>query len=475
MIQFTEIFGYPWPVSLFNAIIIAAIVFFQKRNPISSMAWILVLILSPLFGGILFLIFGVGVETYARYRYRKKLEMNQNSVLAHQKELVGQQGEADRKFYELVKYFLNSGCVYCDKNRVRIFTDAEEKYENLLSDIKNAKETVNIIYFIIRNDTIGNRLIDLLLEKAEEGVTVRLMYDGLGSLLTPKRLFNRLRKAKNCYVKEFFPVRLFSMSKINHRNHRKIAVIDDKIAYLGGMNIGDEYMSRAKKRNLNWRDTHLRIEGSAVEYVKRCFAQDWVFSTGEEIPIKPYSGEAPGEVPMQIVASGPDTSREDIKCGMIRMLYGAKRYVYIQSPYFVPDDAFLNAVRVAAQSGVDVRLMIPGVPDKKYVYHTTMSYVGELLDAGVRVFLYPGFIHAKTIVADDEIVTVGSANTDIRSFSLLFEINSFMYSSDTAKECRQIFENDQSLCHELTEEEYKKRGLIKTLKEGFFRLFSPIM
>ncbi len=470
-----SLFDSPWPVSLLNVIIIAAIVFFQKRNPISSMAWILALIISPLFGGILFLIFGVGAESFAQYRYRKKQELNKNSVLAHQKELVKRQGESTWKFSELVKYFLNSGFVYCENNDVKVFTDAEKKYENLFADIENAKESVNIIYFIIRNDIVGNKLIDLLAKKARDGVRIRLMYDGWGSLLTPRRLFNRLRKEDNCEVKEFFPVRLFSFSKMNHRNHRKIVVIDDKVAYLGGMNIGDEYMSRAKNRKLNWRDTHIRIEGSAVEYVQRCFAQDWEFSTGKDVPIRPYNGSETGNVPMQIVSSGPDTVDEEIKCGMLRMLYDAKKYVYIQSPYFVPDEAFLSAIQIAAHSGIDVQLMIPGIPDKKYVYHTTMSYVGELLSAGVRVFLYPGFIHSKTIVADDEIATIGSANTDIRSFKLLFEINSFMYSKKTAEDCRTIFENDRALCRELTLEEYKKRGIIKIIEEGFFRLFSPIM
>ena len=469
-----DFFNSPWPVSLLNVIIISAIVFFQKRNPISSMAWIMALVLSPTFGGILFLIFGVGAESYAQYRYKKKQEINENSVLMHQRELAKEQGENTRRFSELVKYFLNSGCVYCENNDVEIFTDAEKKYESLFSDIKNAKETIDIVYFIIRNDIVGNRLIDLLLEKAEEGVKIRLMYDGLGSLLTPRRLFNRLRHHKNCKVKEFFPVRLFSISKINHRNHRKIVVIDGKIAYLGGMNIGDEYMNRSKKQKLNWRDTHIRIKGSAVEYVHRCFAQDWTFSTGEDVLIKPYADEPTGDVAMQIVSSGPDTMDEDIKCGMIRMLYSAKKYVYIQSPYFVPDESFLNALRVAVHSGVDVRLMIPGVPDKKYVYSSTMSYAGEVLEAGARVFLYPGFIHAKTIVADDEILTVGSANTDIRSFRLLFEINAFIYNREKAQKSRQIFDNDQAVSYELTLSEYKKRGLLKTFKEGFFRLFSPI-
>lgn len=439
------------------------------------MAWIMALILFPVIGGIAFMIFGVGIDSYSRYRYKKKLKMNENAILNQQKALAKSQEAQDWRHAEMVKYFLNSGYVYSMDNKVDVFTDAEKKFEALLSDIDSAKESINILYFIIRSDSIGNRLIDLLCKKAAEGVKVRLMYDGLGSLLTPRRLFNRLRKTPGAHVAEFFPVRIMSMSKINHRNHRKIVVVDDKIAYIGGMNIGDEYMSKNKKRRLNWRDTHIRITGSAVECVQRCFAQDWEFSTGEEVAVKPYPGNNSGTVDMQIVASGPDTADEEIKFGMIKMLYGANNYIKIQSPYFVPDDAFLSAVKTAAKSGVDVRVMIPGIPDKKYVYHTTMSYVGELLDAGVRVFLYPGFIHSKTLTVDDEIVTIGSANVDIRSFSLLFEINAFMYDRTLATACRGIFEEDEKKCRELTLEEYNKRGLISIVKEGFFRLFSPIM
>ncbi|MBO5059842.1 MAG: cardiolipin synthase [Clostridia bacterium] len=464
-----------WISYLLNIIIIITIVCFQRRNPISSMAWILFLILVPTVGGILFLIFGVGIKAYTRRKYMEKLEMNEKSILKKQKELIREQRGEELPHSGMIKYFLNYNCVYCANNSVEIFADAEKKYDALLEDIKNAKESINILYFIIRNDNIGNRLIDLLCEKAREGVKVRLMYDGFGSILTPRRLFNRLRAVESSEVEEFFPVRIFSMSKINHRNHRKIVVVDDKIAYLGGMNIGDEYMGRNKK-NLPWRDTHIRFEGDAVEYVQRCFAMDWEFSTGKKIPVKTGGdAAAAGDTAMQIVASGPDSESEEIKCGMIRMLYGAKQYAYIQTPYFVPDDAFLTAVSSAAKSGVDVRVMIPGIPDKKYVYNTTMSYMGELLEAGVKVYLYPGFIHSKTMTVDDHICTIGSTNIDIRSFRLLFELNAFMYSDKKAIECRRIFEKDQSVCNELTIEAYKKRGIIKMIKEGFFRLFSPIM
>lgn len=466
-----------WIAYLLNIAIIIAIVCFKKRNPISTMAWIMCLIMIPAVGGVLYLIFGVGLKSYAQYKYRQKSELNENHVLDEQKELAHRQQNEDFPHSDIVKYFLNNDCVYCQNNSVEIFTDAREKYDTLFEDIKNAKESINIIYFIIRNDVVGNELIDLLSKKASEGVKVRLMYDGFGSILTPRRLFDRLRAEKESEVEEFFPVRILSMPKINHRNHRKIVVIDDRIAYLGGMNIGDEYMGRNPKRNLPWRDTHIRITGDAVEYVQRCFAQDWEFSTGKRIDVKPQKNEDLDKknVAMQIVASGPDTENEEIKCGMIRMIYGAKRYVYIQTPYFVPDEAFLTAVQTAARSGVDVRVMLPGMPDKKYVYHTTMSYMGELLDAGVKVLLYPGFIHSKTMTVDDRICTIGSTNIDIRSFRLLFELNAFMYSPEKAEECRLIFAEDEAVCQTLTQEEYKNRGILKMIIEGFFRLFSPIM
>lgn len=459
-----------------NIITIVVLVCFRKDEPVTTMAWLMLFILLPVIGGFIYLIFGVGISSYSMRRYHQKLEMNEEYILSLQKEAIKGYVADGKEYSDMINYFLNCHSVYTKSNSVKIFTDAKDKYDNLLKDIKDAKESINILYFIIRNDVIGNTLVDLLLEKAKEGVKIRLMYDGLGSLLTPKKIFNKLRKEENCEVAEFFPVRIFSASKINHRNHRKIVVIDDEIAYIGGMNIGDEYMGRSKNKNLPWRDTHLRIVGDAVRCIQEYFALDWQFSTGKEVEIKPFSeGDTPGDVGMQIVVSGPDSKHEEIKSGMLKMIYSAKKYIYIQSPYFVPDQTFLNAVRIAAQSGVDVRVMIPGVPDKKYVYHTTMSYMDELLEQNVKVYLYPGFIHSKTITVDDELLTVGTTNIDIRSFKLLFEINSFIYSSQTATEHRKIVEKDMEICHELTMEEYKKRGFIRVVKEGFFRLFSPIM
>jgi cardiolipin synthase len=320
--------------------------------------------------------------------------------------------------------------------------------------------------------------MDALVKKANEGVTVRLLYDSIGCITTPRKFFRRLSRTECGKVARFLTVNIFNLSKINHRNHRKIAVIDEKIAYLGGMNIGDEYMG--KKKPSPWRDTHIRITGESVKSVYKYFCLDWDFSTGDNLTeeLDRLFAEKETEtnlLPMQIVASGPDSPAEEIKCGMIKILHSARHYAYIQTPYFVPDKPFMNALVTAADSGVDVRLMLPGKPDKPYVYYTSMSYVEELLKAGVRVYLHPGVIHSKTMVADDKIATIGTTNIDIRSFQLHFELNAFMYSSKIASECREIFEKDARLSHELTGEEYEKRPRLVRIKEGFFRLFSPIM
>ena len=464
---------------LISFLIMIAIIFFERRDPVVSMAWALCFAFLPVVGVILFLVFGLGLKSHTRKKYVQKQELNNNILQTVIKDTKKPLTDEMKKHINVYRYLLKAGhgrCTY--DNDVKIITDGNEKFAELLHDIENAKETINMLYFIIHNDDIGKKVLTALTKKAREGVEVRLLYDGFGSILTPRRSFNELRACESAHVAEFFPVRLFSFSKLNHRNHRKIAVIDGKIAYLGGMNIGDEYMSRKK---LVWRDTHMRITGSAVAEIQKYFALDWEFSTNERLTNRMSTffpsvhSQTEDGVPMQIVASGPDSKADEIEFGMIKMLGNAKRYAYIQTPYFVPEKAFMMAVTTAAQSGTDVRVMIPGTPDKPYVYYSTMSYVGELLEAGVKVYLYPGFIHSKSIVVDDEICTIGTTNIDMRSFQLHFELNAFMYGDKICGMCRDIFADDSKKCTELTLEHYKNRGLKNIMLEGFFRLFSPIM
>lgn len=468
---------------IINFILIITVVCFQRRDPVVSMAWVLCFITFPGIGLIIFVIFGLGLKRHTKKQYLQKFELASKSDVRLNKQLRKvDKFSGDKKYADMYRYFSTiAKSPYTEHNSVEIFTDAKDKYASVLKDIENAKKNINLLYFIVRDDEISNKIIDALIKKANQGVEVRFLYDGFGSLLTNPKIFKKLKATKNAYVAEFFPVKLFSSSKINHRNHRKIIVIDGKIAYLGGMNIGDEYMGL--KKPSPWRDTHMRIEGEAVFQVQKYFSFDWEFSTGENLSHKvkeffSYRTDIEKKVPMQIVASGPESEEDEIKSGMLKMINSAKKYIYIQTPYFVPDSSVLTAIQLAAKSGVDVRLMIPGIPDKKYVYHNTLSYVGDVLPSGVRVYQYPGFIHSKTIVCDDDIVTIGTTNIDSRSFTLHFEINAFIYDEETALLNKNIFLKDLSICKPITAELYeqrKKNHPLSYMADGFFRLFSPIM
>ena len=463
-----------------NIVLVFVVICLQRRDPIVSLAWALTFALFPIVGLIVFLIFGNGLKRKTAKRYLEKLDMNLDleEKLNKSHAIKTLSTRRDDCEADMMLYLLNIGnSAVTENNATKIYTDADSKYFDLIEDIRRAKSTINMSYFIYRNDIIGKKIMKELVQKAQEGVEVRFLYDSIGCFTTDKYLFQKL-KAAGGYVSAFFPVKLTSYSKLNHRNHRKIVVIDGKIGYLGGMNIGDEY--KGLKRLRPWRDTHMRIEGEAVTYLQKVFALDWMFSTDEDLSSDlnkyfPRSYEPFGEKTIQIVAGGPDTEEDEIKCGMIKMINSAKDYIYIQSPYFVPDKPFLSALTMAAKSGRDVRLMIPGKPDKYTVYCTTYSFLGELLDAGVKVYKYHGFIHSKTIVMDNKISTIGTTNTDIRSFHLHFEVNAFVYDEKFAQENKRIFLKDIGNCDEITKREYDKRNIFKKFAEGFCRMFSPIM
>ena len=467
-------------IYILNFLVMIVVVCFERRDPVVSLAWVLGFTAIPVVGFIIFLVFGTGLKRKTAKKYAEKWRMNMDlsEKIAAEKEKTSIKEYKSMPHSDMILYLLNTNSSVLTKgNNVKIICNAEEKFRLLLDDIRNAKETINLLYFIIRDDKIGNKLISLLTEKVKEGVEVRLLYDDIGCFFTRRSLFDPLKKAGG-KVSAFFPVKLGSYSKINHRNHRKIVVIDGKIGYLGGINIGDEYLG--KKKLKNWRDTHLRITGPSVRYLQKAFSLDWSFSTGEDLSADiahyfPVCEKIAGGADVQIVCSGPDSTEEEIKNGMIKMINSAKDHIYIESPYFVPDQSFLNAIKIASHSGVDVRLIIPGIPDKRYVYYSTESYIGELLSSGIRVYKYDGFLHAKMLVVDGDVVTIGTTNTDIRSFQLHFEINAFIYDAFIAAQSNDIFKNDLKSSREITALDYSRRGIIQKMCEGFFRLFSPIM
>ena len=472
--------GFLLTVYILNFLVLIIIVCFQRRDPVVSLAWLLGFTAIPVVGFLIFLVFGTGLKrkTAKKYaeRWRMNMDLTERMSVEDGKRIINEYKNLPQG--SLITYLLNiNSSVPTDGNSVEIFTSADDKFTELLKDIEHAEKSINMLYFIIRDDKIGNKVLNALVKKAKEGVKVRFLYDDIGSLLTKRDIFDELKTAGGA-VSAFFPVKLGSYSKINHRNHRKIVVIDGKIGYIGGINIGDEYFG--KKRLSPWRDTHIKVKGPAVRYIQKAFSLDWMFSTGEDLARSIAENFPPCEKQsenkcMQIVCSGPDSKEEEIKCGIIKMINSAKKRIYLQTPYFVPDQSFLNAIKTAAQSGVDVRVMIPGIPDKRYVYYSTESYIGELLEAGIKVYKYNGFLHAKTVCADDEVCTVGTTNIDIRSFQLHFEINAFIYDIPITKRMNEIFENDIKNSREVTAYDYRNRGIMQKMLEGLFRLFSPIM
>ena len=467
-------------VYVLNFITMIILVCFERRDPVVSIAWLFGFTVFPVIGYVVFLVFGTGLKRKTARKYREKWYMNMDlsermSIEDERKKLK------EYKFLphsDIITYLLNiNNSVLTDGNDVKIYTDAQSKFSDMLQDIENAKDSIHLIYFIIRDDEIGNKLVKLLSKKAAEGVKVRLIYDEIGCFTTKRQLFDELVSAGG-RVTPFFPVKLGTYSKLNHRNHRKIVVIDGKIGYMGGINVGDEYFGI--KKPSPWRDTHIKVIGPAVRYMQKAFSLDWTFSTGEDLALNiaryfPTNEKLPSNKRIQIVCSGPDTEADEIKSAFIKMINSARDHIYIETPYFVPDQSFLSAVKLAAESGVDVRIIIPGVPDKKYVYYSSLSYIGELIAAGVRVYLYNGFLHAKMVVADDGISTIGTTNIDIRSFQLHFEVNAFIYDSTTTDECNKIFREDMGNSKELTAADYSRRGIVQRILEGFCRLFSPIM
>lgn len=466
-----------WLVVIINIVFIISVVFSEHKTPQEAIAWILVLTFLPVLGALIYIFFGNPLP-FSRKQNCKNLSIPPfiDYLLINKKDILGEKNETVAKNRNLILFnSINSLSIFSKDNTLYLFTDAKEKYENLFLDILNAKHSINIEYFIIRNDNVGKDFINLLSKKAKEGVIVNLLYDELGSLKTTMKMFKSLIDAGG-NVHRFFNSIGINLLRVNHRNHRKIVVIDGKIGYIGGMNIGLEYMGL--KELTPWRDTHLKIEGSAVYSLQAQFLGDLISSKCDHNLFKysEYFPEInfPGNKCMQIITSGPESGKENIKLSFIKMINLAKKSIYIQTPYFVPDETLKTGLKIAALSGVDVRIMIPGKPDKKYVYYITLSHIEELLKCGVKFYIHSGFLHSKTIVTDCEITSIGTTNFDIRSFSLNYEVNAFIYDKEFAAKNVNTFLEDIKNCKPLTMEEFKKRGILRKISEKILKLFSPL-
>ena len=474
-----------------NLVLSIVIVFFQRREPRAVWTWLLALNFLPVVGIILYLLIGQDYRKSKMFKIKnvedsiRKAAIKQEKFFANNDRVLNDPYTKD--YQRQMQYNLMSGgSLMTMKNTLKIFNDGNDKFDALIEDIKNAKEYIHLQYYIIKNDYLFRNISRELIKKADEGVEVRVLFDGMGGRFMSKKLLDNM-KAHKIKIGVFFPAALGKINfRINYRNHRKIAVIDGKIGYVGGFNIGKEYVDGSKKFG-HWRDTHLRIVGEAVNGLELRFGLDWNYATKEDIfnsdkyfkpleemNILPENGD--DVLRMQIISSGPDSETKLIRDNYIEIINNAKDHVYIHTPYFIPDEAFMSALNVAARLGVDVRLMIPCMPDHPFVYSATLSWAGTLLEAGGKVYKYDrGFLHAKSVMADGKVACVGTANMDIRSFELNFEVNAMIYDEEVTTELEDNFMRDIYDSKEYTFDMYRNRSLLQRIKEQVSRLLSPLL
>jgi len=465
----------PTGIIILNIIFIILLIFFERKDPTATWAWLLILTLIPVLGFILYLF--LGLTPKKRKVFQRKRE--EDELKKYDKKLISAElNERIKNFDHLEQSIIRlafendlpAGIGY---NQLEIYTSGREKFADLFEDIKNAEKFVHANYYIINDDQLGDQFMQLLTKKAAEGIEVRLLYDRMGCRNLSRYTIFELEDAGG----EVVPFAPFVLD-MNYRNHRKNVVIDGQIAYLGGINIGNEYLGQSSRFG-DWRDTHLRLKGESVDSLQYRFLLDWNFATGSDLlPDKKYfpPKEFEGDSAVQIVSSGPDSKEAEIKSLFLKMIYEAEKSIKIQTPYFIPDQSVLEALKLAAHSGVDIKIMIPDRGDHPFVYAANNSFVGELLDAGARCYRYTkGFLHSKTICIDSRVLSIGTTNMDVRSFKLNFEINAFIYDNEIAAYHDQIFAEDLEDSKEITRGVYEERGWTMKLRESVSRLLSPIL
>lgn len=447
----------------------------ENKNPIRAVSWIIALLFLPVVGMVFYLFFGRSLKGQAlvsskvRRRLLSKTRSSQRDF-----EYTGLDASSIQKVK--LAHTLCHAHLHLH-NSAEIFTSGCAKFERFEKDIEAARKFVYIQYYIYNDDRLGNRILELLARKAREGVEVKVLYDHVGSFSTPNRFFRRMREL-GIDAHPFFRVTFRKLAnRINWRNHRKIVVIDGEIGYIGGMNIADRYVEVAPGGRI-WRDTHLRVTGPVIESLLYSFTVDWNFlrPDSELQKMLPTRYEHTGDIPMQLVTSGPVDKWNNLVICFQNAIASAKKRVYVQTPYFLPTDALLKALQGASLSGVDVRIMIPEHTDSVMLGYGSRSYVDDCLKAGIKIYLYlPGMLHAKTMIVDDNFVSTGSVNFDFRSFENNFEGNLMIYSESFNRRMRDIFFDDISHSRKITKSEWKERPFHKKLMEVLVRLFSPIL
>ena len=460
---------------LLTVIITIIMIILDNRNPFKTLAWVLVLVFVPIVGLVLYFFFGqdtrkeklIGKKGFARLSRYPMMEFQ------IQESFKG----IDEKQYQLMRFFHRvNGSLPFDGNAMEIYQDGYSMLQALLSSIKSARNHIHVEFYIFEDDAVGRLVKDALIDKAREGVEVRVLYDDVGCWKVSHLFYDEMRES-GIEVRGFLKVRFPRFArKVNFRNHRKMVVIDGMTGFVGGMNIAERYLKGVSWGV--WRDVMMKVEGKAVYGIQTAFLTDWYAVDHSLITSSSYFPKMPhgGSSLMQIVTSDPVGEWRDIMQGLLLAITSAQRYFYIQTPYLLPTDTILVALKTIALAGVDVRIMIPEKSDSRIIHWGTLSYLSELMEAGVKVYMYQkGFLHSKLVVCDDCLATVGSTNMDFRSFESNFEVNAFMFDRTSALRLKDVFLSDQKDARLLQPGNWRMRPWSQKVKESIIRLFAPLL
>ena len=477
-------------IYLYLAIVVVFIIM-ENRDISSTLAWMLVFLLFPIIGFVLYIFFGRSWKVVSPNKkehikdLQEKVDKVLSGVRARQKKYLEELKQGDvsygkERMLRVTEKNIDSLVTF--KNDIEILQTGEMKFARLKEDIKNAKDFIHLEYFIWRKDSLTEEIREILIKKATEGVEIRILYDPVGSfftrLLSP-RYFSSMKKMGIEVVPFYNKLSPLKITTVNYLLHRKIVVIDGHIGYTGGMNMGQEYIDGGNEFN-SWRDTHLRITGESVLSLQTTFAVNWEEASGRSIFDKIYfpvcSGGNCGDLMVQMIASDPHAYWQTIHQSLFAMALAARNHVYIQTPYFIPDVNLFEALKIIALSGIDVKVMVAGDPDKYIAHWAAFTYFEELLNAGVEIYHYnAGFMHAKTFSVDGEVCSIGTTNMDIRSLHLSYENNVVIYDERLTKELERDFFADMESCKRFTIEDYKKINIFAKLRNSLVRLLSPLL
>ncbi|ABX31816.1 phospholipase D/Transphosphatidylase [Petrotoga mobilis SJ95] len=478
-------FGFWTFFVLIYAFVATTVIILERKRPEKTISWLLIFAVIPLIGFVIYLFFG---RNWKRRKLTSDIYLDSKPSLSEEEEkwLIKVLGENDTQYLQLINLLKrNSKSPLFLGNDIEIFNNGKEKFSSFFKEIENAKESILLEYYIVKDDETGNKLKDLLIKKAKEGVEIKFIMDKIGSGRLKKSYIKQLKSAgvEIAFYSYFLsPVLKFLNTQVNYRNHRKIAIIDSEIGFIGGINIGNEYIGKSSLGY--WRDLHLKVRGEAVNGLQKIFFEDYqtiVKAERKKEKIDPSKyfkkQERKGDSLIQIAVSGPESENSSIMQTIHKMITIAKDHIYIATPYFIPDDSILSALKIAALSGVKVKILFPGKMDHFLVYFASRTYLEEIIKYGVEVYFYrkDRFIHSKFVSIDGLISTVGTANIDIRSFELNYEANLLIYDREKTKQIEDIFHEDLKISSRISQDYFNAQPFLIKFTEAFCKIFSNLL